>query len=284
MSTPAPAPDTPSLVTVDRPRPGVAVLTLQRPDVLNAMSIELVLELRGRLDELGRENDTRVLVLTGAGRSFCSGLDLKDHGVLPGIDGLSVGRIAQRSMRAYSQLVLSLRELRQVVVAAVNGPAFGGGMCLALGCDLRFAARSAVFNATGIVNGLTSTEMGVSWLLPRQVGAAHANDLLLTGRRVDAEEAFRMGLVSRVVDDDALLDEALAVAGRMCDYSAYGLEMTKQVLWASLETASLAASVELEDRNQLLLGFTENLPEAMRAFDQGREPVYRDEPRRDLFS
>jgi enoyl-CoA hydratase len=271
------------LVLVDHPVPHVAVVTLNRPDRLNALSIDLAVALDATLAEVGAENDTWVVVLTGAGRGFCSGLDLKDYGVLPGVDGLTVGRIAQRSMRAYSRLVLTLRRLPQPVIAAVNGPAYGGGMCLALAADLRLAARSAVFNATGIVNGLTSTEMAAGWLLPRLIGASRANDLLLTGRAVDAEEAAAIGLVSRVVDDGAALPTALEAASDMCRFSPYGLSMTKNVLWASLEVGSLETAIELEDRNQLMLGFTENLAEAIRAFDAGREPVYTDEPRRDLF-
>jgi enoyl-CoA hydratase len=271
------------LVLVDHPVPHVAVVTLNRPDRLNALSIDLAVALDATLAEVGAENDTWVVVLTGAGRGFCSGLDLKDYGVLPGVDGLTVGRIAQRSMRAYSRLVLTLRRLPQPVIAAVNGPAYGGGMCLALAADLRLAARSAVFNATGIVNGLTSTEMAAGWLLPRLIGASRANDLLLTGRAVDAEEAAAIGLVSRVVDDGAALPTALEAATDMCRFSPYGLSMTKNVLWASLEVGSLETAIELEDRNQLMLGFTENLAEAIRAFDAGREPVYTDEPRRDLF-
>jgi enoyl-CoA hydratase len=271
------------LVLVDHPVPHVAVVTLNRPDRLNALSIDLAVALDATLADVGRENDTWVVVLTGAGRAFCSGLDLKDYGVVPGSDGLSVGRIAQRSMRAYSAIVLTLRRLPQPVIAAVNGPAFGGGMCLTLAADLRIAAESAVFNATGIVNGLTSTEMAAGWLLPRLIGAARANDVLLTGRRVGAAEAAGMGLVSRVVADGTVLDEALAMAGQMCEFSPYGLAMTKNVLWANLEVSSLETAVELEDRNQLMLGFTENLQEAIRAFAAGRRPVYTDEPRRDLF-
>lgn len=272
------------LVLVDHPRPHVARVTLNRPERLNAMSIDLVLALDGVLEDIAAENETWVVVLTGAGRGFCSGLDLEDHGVVPGIDGLTVGRIAQRAMRVYSRLVPRLRRMPQPVIAAVNGPAYGGGMCLALGADIRLAARSAVFNATGIVNGLTSTEMGASWLLPRLVGASWATDVLLTGRLVDAEEAGRVDLVSRVVADDRLAEEALDVASAMCAHSPYGLAMTKDVLWANLEIASLEAAIELEDRNQLMLGFTDNLPEAMRSFRVGRAPTYTDEPRRDLFS
>src|SRR3954468_10264053 len=215
------AADVGSLVLVDRPEAGVTVLTMSRPDRLNAMSIELVLELHDELEQAGHDNSCRVIVLTGAGRAFSSGLDLKDYGVIPNIDGLQVGQIAQRSMRYYSRLVPLIRRLPQPVIAGVNGAAFGGGMCLSLACELRIASSSAVFNATGIVNGLTSTEMAASFLLPRLIGAAHSNDLLLTGRRIDADEAFRMGLVSRVVDDGAVVDEALAIAERVCEFSAY---------------------------------------------------------------
>jgi enoyl-CoA hydratase len=272
-----------SLVLVDHPRPEVVVLTMNRPDRLNAMSIELVNELHDALTAAGEDNSCRAIVLTGAGRAFSSGLDLKDYGVVPNIDGLQVGQIAQRSMRAYSRLVPLIRHLPQPVIAAVNGAAFGGGMCLTLACELRIASSSAVFNATGIVNGLTSTEMAASYLLPRLIGAAHSNDLLLTGRRIAADEAFRMGLVSRVVEDGKVLDEAMAMANRICDFSAYGVAMTKDILWVNLETTSLESAIEIEDRNQLMLGFTENLPEAIRAFDEGRPPVYTDEPRRGMF-
>lgn len=271
------------LVVVDHPRPHTAVVTLNRPERLNAMSIDLVLELDAALDRVAAENDVWVVILTGAGRAFSSGLDLEDYGVVPGIDGLPVGRIAQRSMRVYSRLMLTLRRLPQPVVAAVNGPAFGGGLCLSLGAELRFASDTAIFNATGIVNGLTSTEMGAGFLLWRLVGAAHTHDLLLTGRRVDAGEAHRMGLVSRVLPPAELLPAALEVVARMCELSPYGLSMTKSALWASLKTTSFEAAIEMEDRNQLMLGFTENLPEAIRAWRAGRAPVYTDEPRRDLF-
>ena len=270
-----------SLVLVDHPQPHTALVTLNRPDRLNAMSIDLVIELYDALEAVAAENDTWVVVLTGAGRAFCSGLDLKDYGIIPNLDGLQVGRIAQRSMRYYSRLVPLIRRIPQPVIAAVNGPAYGGGMCLALAAELRIASADAVFNATGIVNGLTSTELGASWLLPRLVGAAHSNDILLTGRRVGADDALRMGLVSRVVPDAC--ETALEIAATMSRYSPYGLAMTKDILWVNLETTSLESAIEIEDRNQLMLGFTENLQEAIRAFDQDREPVYTDEPRKDIF-
>lgn len=272
------------LILVDHPQPHTTVVTLNRPDRLNAMSIELVIELYDTLERVSADNDCYVVVLTGSGRAFCSGLDLKDYGLIPNIDGLQVGRIAQRSMRYYSRLIPMIRRMHQPVICAINGPAYGGGMCLTLGAELRFATESATFNSTGIVNGLTSTEMGASWLLPRLIGAAHSNDILLTGRTVDAEEALAMGLVSRVVPEDELLDVALETAGIMAGYSPYGLAMTKDILWVNLENPSLESAIEIEDRNQLMLGFTENLPEAIRSFGARRKPEYTDELRRDLFS
>ncbi len=271
------------LTTISTPVPHVRVITLNRPERLNALSIDLAIELYEAIEEVAADNDCYVAVLTGAGRAFCSGLDLKDYGIIPNIDGLTVGRIAQRSMRIYSRLILAMRRMHQPLIAAVNGAAYGGGMCLSLGAEIRIASESAEFNATGIVNGLTSTEMAASWLLPRMIGAAHANDLLLTGRRIGAEEALRMGLVSRVVPDDEVLATAVEMAEGMCRFSPYGLAMTKDILWVNLETAALESAIEIEDRNQLMVGFTENLQEAIRAFDEKRQPVYTDEPRKDLF-
>jgi len=271
-------------VLVDKSRPHVTVLSLNRPERLNAMSIELCLELRGELDKLAHDNDCWIVVLTGAGRSFCSGLDLRDDSMIPNIDGLTVPRIGPKAMRIYSQLIPVMRGIPQPIIAAINGPAYGGGLCISLAADIRIAAESAVFNSTGIVRGLTSTELGASWLLPRLIGAAHSSDILLTGRRVDAAEALRMGLVSRVVPDDKILDTAFEIADAMCEYSPYGLQMTKQVIWANLENTSLVAAIELEDRNQLMLGMTDNLPEAISAYEKKRKPVYTDEPRRGIYS
>jgi len=247
------------------------------------MSIDLVIELDAALDAVDEDNSCRVVILTGVGGAFCSGLDLKDYGIIPNIDGLQVGQIAQRSMRYYSRLMPKLRSLRQPIIAAIDGPAFGGGMCLSLGADLRIASNRAMFNATGIVNGLTSTEMGISYLLPRLIGAAHSNDILLTGRRVDAHDAYRMGLVSRVVEPDDLMECAVEMATTMCGFSAYGLQYSKEATWVGLEVNSLAAAIEFEDRNQLMLGFTDNLPEAIRSFAADRPPIYTDEPRRDIW-
>ncbi|MBI4516258.1 MAG: enoyl-CoA hydratase/isomerase family protein [Deltaproteobacteria bacterium] len=270
-------------VTTEKARPHVTVVRLARPARRNAMSIELCLELKQTLEEVGRDNDCWIVILTGSGPAFCAGLDLKDHSVIPNIDGLTIPRIGPRAIRIYSQLIPVMRHIPQPIIAAINGPAYGGGLCLTLAADLRIAAESAKFNSTGIVRGLTSTELGASWLLPRLVGAAHANDILYTGRIFDAAEALRMGLVSRVVPDGQILDCAFEIAAGMCEYSPYGLQMTKQVIWANLENSSLAAAIELEDRNQILLGMTDNLPESITAYNEKRKPAYTDEPRRGIY-
>ncbi len=266
-------------VTIEKPRNHISVITMNRPRRLNAMSAELVTDLCEAFARVGADNDTWVAILTGAGRAFCSGLDLEDHGLVPGIEGLTLPRIAWRSIEHFGQVVYKLRSMPQPVIAAVHGPAYGGGLCLSLGADIRIAEQSAVFNATGIVNGLTSTELGASYLLPRLIGASRAFEIMLTGRTVDAAEAERIGLVSRVVPDGEGLKTALSMAEAMCQYSPYGLRMTKQVLWTNLEISGLQAAIDLENRNQLLLGLTDNLPECITARKEKRPPVYEDLPR-----
>jgi enoyl-CoA hydratase len=265
------------LVLVEKPRPHVSLIAINRPDRLNALSFDTVVPLHEAIAAVGRDNDTWVVVLTGTGRGFCSGLDLEDHGVPPGCDGLPMSRVAIRAMETVAGLVPALRAIPQPVIAAVNGPAYGGGLCLALGADLRLAGASATFRGAGINNGLTGTELGISWLLPRLVGAAHAWDVILTGRELDATEAARIGLVSRVVPDVALREAALDVATTMCGYSPHGLAMTKKVLWSNLETGSLEAAIDLENRNQLLVRMTtQNLQEAIVARRQKRAPRFED--------
>ena len=266
-----------SYVRVDAPRAHVSRITLNRPERMNAMSFDTVAPLYDALARVGADNDTWAVVLTGEGRGFCAGLDLEDHGVPPGCDGLPMSRIAIRAMEYMSNLVPAMRRIPQPVIVAVNGAAYGGGMCLVCGGDVRLAGASATFRSAGITNGLTGTELGVSWLLPRLVGAANAWDVILTGREIDAAEALRLGIVSRVVPDDALESAALDLAEQLCRYSPHGLAMTKKVLWSNLETASLEAAIDLENRNQLLVRLTtQNLQEAIQARRQKRPPVFED--------
>jgi len=267
-----------SLVLVDRNvRPHVAVITLNKPERLNSMSFPLVEALYGALAEIEQDNDSWVLVMTGAGRAFCSGLDLHDRGIPPNTQDLGFSRLAMRSMSYMSDVVPAMRRIPQPIIAAINGPAYGGGMCLTLGADIRYAAESAVFCSAGITNGLTSSELGATWLLPRAIGTSNAAELLLTGRKIDGTEAHRIGLVSKVVPDAEVLALALDTAEEMTTtLSCFGVMMTKQSIWSNMEVSSLAAAVELENRNQLLAGYTGNLDEAIEAFRDKRPPVYKE--------
>src|SRR3954447_10654747 len=218
-----------SYVRVERARDGVALVTLDRPERMNAMAFDVMVPLRDALREVSSDNDVRVVVLTGAGSAFCSGADLEDPGRVPGIDGLTLTTIALRSMELLDDVIMTIRRMHQPVIAAVNGPAVGGGFCLALACDLRVAAEPAYFRAAGINNGLTASELGLSYLLPRAVGSARAAEIMLTGRDVTAAEAERIGLVAQVTPSEALLDTCLELADRIAGFSRPGVELTKRM-------------------------------------------------------
>jgi enoyl-CoA hydratase len=232
---------------------------------------------REAIDAAAADNDVWAVVITGTGRGFCSGADLEDSSAPPNIAGMTLAGISIRAMEYLADLVVAMRHSDKVVIAAINGAAVGGGMCLSLGADIRIAGRSAYFRAAGINNGLTATELGVSFLLPRAIGASRAFEILLSGRDVDADEAERIGLVSRVVDDDALLDASFDLAQQINAYSRVGVALTKQVLWSALEIGSLDAAINLENRTQLHMRLmTKNFEEAIIARREGRPPVFRD--------
>jgi enoyl-CoA hydratase len=263
-----------ALVTVAPVHPHVRLVTLNNPSRLNSLSFALVTDLYTALAEVAADNTCRVVVLTGAGRAFCSGLELEHAGLPPGTEDLGRHRLGMRAMEYMGGLVPAMRAIPQPIVAAIRGPAYGGGMCLSLGADIRLAGTSAVFCGAGISNGLSGAELGVSWLLPRAVGTSRSNEILLTGRKVDAEEALHIGLVSQVVVDEELVDTAVEMASGMCAFSPFGLTLTKDTLWSALEVGSLRAAVDFENRTQLLAGHTGNLAEASAAFREKRPPVY----------
>lgn len=266
-----------SFVVVDRPRPSVALVTLNRPERMNAMAFDVMIPLREALHAVSLDNEVRVVVLTGAGAGFCSGADLEDSGIVPNIAGLTRTTIALRSMELLDDVIRQLRAMHQPVVAAVNGPAIGGGFCLAMAADIRLVADSAYFRAAGVNNGLTSSELGISYLLPRAIGSSRAFEIMLTGRDVPAEEAERIGLVSRVVAGEDLLEECYALAERIIGLSRVGIELTKRLLWSSLDASSLQAHMDHEGMAQLYVRLTtENFEEAVRARKDKRAPVFRD--------
>lgn len=265
-------------VLVDRSRPGVALVTLNRPERMNSMAFDVMVPLKGVLEELRYDNSVRVLVLTGAGRGFSSGADHKSAGSVPHVAGLTRPTYALRSMEILDDVILALRRLHQPVIAAVNGAAIGGGLCLALACDVRVAAEGAYFRAAGINNGLTASELGLSYLLPRAIGSSRAFEIMLTGRDVDAQEAERIGLVSSVVAEETLLDTCYSMADRMAAFSRPGIELTKRTLWSGLDAASLEGHMQAEGLGQLFVRLlTANFEEAVAARAEKRPPAFTDE-------
>ena len=250
-------------VELEHPAEHVTIIRLNRPERLNAISFGLVADLHDALDEVAADDDCKVAILTGAGRGFCAGLDLKEWGAPPAHGAhphYPAGRTGQAFM---SNLTQHIRATPQIVIGAVNGAAYGGGFSLALACDLRIASASATFCSAFIRTGLTGTDIGVTYLLPRLIGAARAFDMIVTGRTVDAAEAERMGIVSRVVPDDGLEGEMLELAGTIAGYTSYGLRNTKEVMWHNLDTPNMAACIALENRNQELGGHTPEVQEFM---------------------
>ncbi|MGX1763526.1 enoyl-CoA hydratase, partial [Streptomyces lydicus] len=227
-----------SFVLIDTPRPHVAVVTLNRPDRMNAMAFDVMIPLREALEEVSADNDIRVVVLTGAGPGFCSGADLQSSGTVPNVGGLTVTSVARRSMDLLNDVMITLRRMHQPVIGAINGAAIGGGFCLSVATDIRIAAPAAYFRAAGINNGLTSTELGISYLLPRAIGASRAFEIMLSGRDVDAAEAERIGLVSRIVPAAELLDTCYDLAERIIGFSRVGNELTKRKMWIGMEAGS----------------------------------------------
>src|SRR5207244_1921576 len=229
------------LLLSDSPAPHVRVLTLNRPDRLNAMTAELCEALHEALGEVAADRACRAVVLTGAGRAFCAGLDLHGYGNAPGNNGTDAARDRLANQEHMSRLILRLRATSQPIVAAVNGPAAGFGLALALGSDIRFASSEAVFRVAFVNVGVSNCDMGVSWLLPRLIGASRAHELMLTARRVGAEEAERIGLVAGTLEDGALLDRALEAAEQIAGLAPWGGRLTKQGMWTDLETPAQAA-------------------------------------------
>ncbi|MEV3901304.1 enoyl-CoA hydratase-related protein [Mycobacterium sp. NPDC050551] len=260
------------MTTLDlsHPRPDVTVITLNRPEKLNALSYELVEDLHGAIDGIVADNDCRVVVLTGAGRGFCSGLDLTAPNPPEAAGGTEFPRSGMRWQERIAELTTRLHRLRQPVIAAVNGPAYGGGFAIALAADIRIAAESARFCTQFIKLGLGGCDIGVSYTLPRIVGAGPAFDLILTARDVDAAEALRLGIVSRLSQDGSVLDDALAVAETLCSYGTFGLESTKQVLWANLDAGCLETALQVENRSQILASTSGEMAAASEAFRHRR--------------
>jgi enoyl-CoA hydratase len=268
---------TENFVEITRPSDHVALVTLNRPARMNAMAFDVMIPLREALSAISDDNSVRSVVLTGAGKGFCSGADLEDSGVIPNIDGLGLPSIARRSMGLLEDVILTLRRMNQPVIGAINGAAIGGGFCLALATDFRLASPAAYFRAAGINNGLTASELGLSYLLPRSVGQSRAAAIMLTGRDVDAEEAKAIGIVEEITTADALVPRCVEVAERIAAFSHAGVQLTKRSLWHSLDASSLEHHMETEGMGQLFMRLTtKNFEEAIRARREQRPPTFTD--------
>jgi enoyl-CoA hydratase len=259
-----------STLTVERIRPGVVLATLDRPERLNALTFQMFRELRTLADEVAADEGARVLVLTGAGRGFCAGLDLDDAAQLPGMTAAEM----LAGQTSWADAIAAFHRMDTPVIAGVNGPAAGAGFSLALAADIRIASPQARFNAAFVRIGLSGGDCGSSYFLPRLVGLARASEILLTGRFVDAAEAAAIGLVSAVVPSEDLLQGALELADRIVANSPLGVALTKQVLAVNADAPSLDAALELENRNQVLATRTADMAEALSAFREKRVPRF----------
>jgi enoyl-CoA hydratase len=258
-------------VLVDSPVDGVARITLNRPERLNALTYGLVSDLHEALDLVDGNHDIRSVIITGAGRGFCAGLDLTGFGTVPGTEGFGQQQAGMAVQQYIAELVHHMRDVRQPIISAINGAAAGGGFAIACASDVRYSAASAKFGTAFVRLGISGCDIGVSWMLPRLIGASRAWELLLTGRVFDAEEANRIGLVSNVVADEDLMDTCLAVSAEIASNSPFGVWMTKEVMWSNLEIPSLRAGIDIENRNQILAAGTEDSREAMSSFLSRRQ-------------
>jgi enoyl-CoA hydratase/carnithine racemase len=245
---------------VDRPQAGTVVLQLNRPKQLNAINQVMRDELTQTFADIATDTSVNVVVLTGAGRGFCSGIDVRDFG--PGMLEASDPAIDRlRFQEAMAALPQAIRDLPQPVIAAVNGPCVGAGLAICLAADIRICSATATFGNGAILLGLSGAEMGMSYHLPRIVGTSVAADWMLTGRTVTAQEADRRGLVSELVEPDLLTGRAIELAAGIAELPPLGVQLTKRALQVNTDAAGLEAAMELENRNQVLAHATDEAAE-----------------------
>ncbi len=251
----------------------LTVLSLDRPDALNALSRRLVDELRDFFWKLTEDDETWVVLLRANGKAFCAGLDLKEARGDDGSTRTGIGG-ALTAQRHIAEVMMLMRRAPQPIIAAVQGAAAGGGFALALASDVRIAAESARMNAAFIRIGLSACDVGVSYFLPRHVGASVASELLLTGDFIHADRALQTGLVSSVVPDGELDAAARDMARRMLRNSPLALRLTKDCLKANIDAGSLESAIAMEDRNQVLTARSADFREGISAFLEKREPEF----------
>ncbi|MFC4293174.1 enoyl-CoA hydratase/isomerase family protein [Sphingorhabdus arenilitoris] len=265
------------LLNIESPLAGIETITLNRPDSLNAMNRALIMALQEYFRSLQDRHEIRIVILRGAGRAFCAGLDLKgwDDGAKAGdeLGSVHAGWATQRSIATVMEL---MRKCPQPIIALAQGAACGGGLSLLLASDVRYGAPSLKINAAYIKIGLGGCDMGSSYFLPRLAGASLASEMILTGKFIYAERALSAGLISEIVAEDALHDKGLELAREMLLTSPMGLRLSKDALNRNIDAPSFEAALAIEDRQQILLSMTEDYAEARAAFMERRAPEYRD--------
>lgn len=255
-------------IRVER-RGEVEWVTMNRPDRLNALDDTMVEELSRYFGDLATNRDVRIVVLRGAGRAYCAGLDLQGGG-REGWD--TIDRL--RHQRSIAEIVMRMRYAPQPIVSLVHGPACGGGFAMALASDIRIAGESVRMNAAFVRIGLSACDIGVSYFLPRLVGASLAAELMLTGDFIEGPRALSTGLVSRLVPDAEMEAAAAPLIDQMLTTAPLGLRLTKECLRMSLDAPSLEAAIAMEDRNQILAATSPDFGEGIRAFFEKRRPDY----------
>ncbi len=257
---------------------GILEVKLNRPKALNALTPELIGEISATFKQLNQDRDIRVVILTGEGKGFCAGADLKQSTGpedIPGAKGMSHLGFVYKYQEYLAEAILAIHTCDKPVIAAINGAAVGGGLALCLGADLRIASTKARFGAVFIKTGLSSCDVGTSYFLPKYVGPTKALELMLTGRIFDAQEADGLGLLNALVEPEQLIETAVKLASNIVENSEYGVWMTKKGFWANLDAPSLRHAMEIENRQQVLGCFTGCMEESMTAFIEGRKPQWK---------
>jgi enoyl-CoA hydratase/carnithine racemase len=270
--------DEDAIVLREEIEPGIHVVTMNRPSRLNALSQRLIAELHEAFASIHTDRHARVVILTGAGRGFCAGADVKGNEGETGAPGTEeMGEIARLflAQEHLASLHERIHRLRQPVIAAINGPAVGGGFAMALACDVRYATPTATFGAVFIKRGVSACDMGTSYLLPRLVGASRSAELMLTGRIFDVAEAREMGLVLDVVEPDQLMERALVTARQIVSNPPLAVWMTKETMWQTIDAPSMRHALDMENRTQIMCTQTGELTESFLAFREGRAPVWK---------
>ncbi|MHA1190899.1 MAG: enoyl-CoA hydratase/isomerase family protein [Promethearchaeota archaeon] len=268
---------------------GIGIITLNRPEKLNALSFQMIKDLHFLLDHLMTNLDCRVVILKANGKAFCAGLDLKEATILqskkkppelkekfffinaPEKDIIKAKIYAQMYT---SQIIIKMRKIHQPIIALINGAASGAGFALALASDVRIASENARLNNAFIKVGFSGADLGVSYFLPRLIGMSRAAEILYTGRFIDANESKKIGIISKVCSESELLNEAFKVAGNFLEKSPLGLRMTKQAINATLDSPSLETIAQIENLTQMLCSTSSDIMEGIQSFFDKRKPKY----------